>query len=251
MRRAEGLCYALAALCLALGLLLWLVYTPMRFTGQLFCCAAGVLAALGLLSRWSGTKPWARWCRRVLVCLLAAGFALFAAMEIRVLSWARTDTDTRASAIIVLGAGVNGTTPSLSLKTRLEAALAYAQDNPDLPVVVSGCQGPGEDISEAECMAQWLAGRGLPPERIILEDQAANTEQNIRFSLRLLAGRGVDITGPIALITSDYHLCRAALHLGETAAVPVAARLPARYLPLTVNYYMREAFAVAAAVLLP
>ena len=33
--------------------------------------------------------------------------------------------------------------------------------------------------------------------------------------------------------------------------VPVAAPMPAQYLPLSVNYYIREAFAMAAELLLP
>ncbi len=33
--------------------------------------------------------------------------------------------------------------------------------------------------------------------------------------------------------------------------IPVAAPMPAQYLPLSVNYYIREAFAMAAELLLP
>ena len=178
--------------------------------------------------------------------LLAAGFALFAVLEIRVLSWARTDRETPVTAVIVLGAGVNGTEPSLSLWTRLDAALSYVKDRPDIPIVVTGSQGRGEDISEARCMADWLTARGVPQERIILEEQATNTEENIRYSLELLEQR--TIAGNIAVVSSDYHLCRAAAYLGGNM-VPVAARMPARYWPLTVNYYIREAFGLAAMVL--
>ena len=241
--RKEWIYYALALLCLAAGALALTVYTAVRFTGFLLCAAAGVLTVLGLLSRLSKTHPWARWARRIALGLLAAGFALFAALEIRVLSWARTDAGTPASAIVVLGAGVNGTAPSLSLETRLDAALAYALDHPEVPIVVSGSQGPGEEISEAVCMYGWLAARGVPPERILLEDRARDTEENIRYSLALLEERG--IAGSVAVVTSGYHLCRASMYMPGNM-VPVAARMPARYLPLEVNYYIREAFGIAA-----
>ena len=135
--------------------------------------------------------------------------------------------------------------PSLSLQVRLEAALAYLEKWPGVPVVVTGSQGPGEAVSEAACMADWLAARGFPEERIVLEDQADNTEENIRFSLALLEERGVDTAGPIAVVSSGYHLYRASLHMAGNM-VPAAARMPVRYLPLTVNYYIREAFAAAA-----
>ncbi len=249
--RKEWIYYALVSLCLAAGVLALTVYTAVRFTGFLLCAAAGVLTVLGLLSRLSKTHPWARWARRIALGLLAAGFALFAALEVRVLSWVRTDAGTPASAIVVLGAGVNGTTPSLSLETRLDAALAYALDHPEVPIVVSGSQGPGEEISEAACMYGWLAARGVPPERILLEDRARDTEENIRYSLALLEERGIG--GSVAVVTSGYHLCRAALHMERMgrSMVPVAAPMPAQYLPLSVNYYIREAFAMAAELLLP
>lgn len=238
------LCWLLAGVCMLLGCLCRFVYTPMRFTGFLLWCAAGVLVLWGTLSRWR-EKRWCRRVRRGIACTLAAGTVLFAALEVQVLTWARTDWETKPQAVVVLGAGVNGTVPSLSLQKRLEAALDYLADKPDVPVVVTGAQGPGEAVSEARCMADWLTHRGVPGERILLEDLAENTEENIRFSLALLEREGVDISGPIAVVSSDYHLYRASLHM-EGNMVPVAARMPGRYLPLTVNYYIREAFGAAA-----
>lgn len=77
-----------------------------------------------------------------------------------------------ADAVIVLGAGVNGTEPSLSLRTRLDAALDYLEENPDVPVVLTGGQGYGEEITEAQCMYDYLTTRGVTSERILLEEQA-------------------------------------------------------------------------------
>lgn len=255
MKRTEKICYALAVLSLLLGLLMLLVFTAVRFTGFLFCCAAAALVIFALLTRWKEKFPWALWLRRIFLALLAAGFAFFAVLEARVISWARTD-DRPAAALVVFGAGVDGRSPSLTLQSRLEAALAYIRDNPDIPIVVSGAQGRGEDISEARCMADWLIDRGVDPERVWLEEQAVNTRENVRYSMRLLAERGISTRDTIAFCTSDYHLCRAVCLNGypytEPAAdiVPVAAKLPARYWPLTVNYYVREAFALAAMMFL-
>ena len=56
------------------------------------------------------------WGRRVLRALLAAGFVLFAALETMVIRGSLAEkTDEPVSAVIVLGAGVNGETPSLTL----------------------------------------------------------------------------------------------------------------------------------------
>ncbi|MDE7262975.1 MAG: YdcF family protein [Oscillospiraceae bacterium] len=245
MKKGERICYVLAAACLLLGMLLRFVYTAVRFTGFLFLCAAAILVIFALLTRWKEKRRWALLLRRALLAFLAVGFAFFAALEVRVISWARTDNETPVTAIIVLGAGVNGTEPSLSLRTRLETALAYAQERPDVPIIVSGSQGKGEFISEAQCMSNWLAGRGVPPERIWLEEQADNTKENIAYSLAMLSERGMDPAGSIAVVSSDYHLCRASMYMAGNM-VPVAAHMPVRYFLLTLNYYVREAFGVAA-----
>ena len=94
-------------------------------------------------------------------------------------------------------------------------------------------------------MYDWLTAHGVDGRRIILEEQANNTKENIQYSLALLAERGIDTTDNLAVVSSDYHLCRASMYLSGNM-VPVAAHMPARYLPLTINYYIRDAFGVAA-----
>ena len=78
--------------------------------------------------------------RTVLSVLVCAGLIVFAVFEIPVVRDARTDTGAHPNAIIVLGAGVNGSTPSLSMCNRLDAALDYLGANPDALAVVSGGQ---------------------------------------------------------------------------------------------------------------
>jgi len=247
-QRKQIIYFILAAVCAFFGALLLTAYTAVRFTGFLFCCAGAAVALYGLLDWGSGRNRWCRWGKRGLLLLLAAGLAFFTVLEIRVVSWARTDRETPTSAVVVLGAGVNGTEPSLSLRTRLEAALDYVQAVPDIPIVVTGAQGPGEAITEARCMADWLISHGVDESRILLEEQAANTRENISYSKELLMERGINADSGIAVVTSDYHLCRAA-HLWEgPGMVPVAAHMPARYWPITLNYFVREAFALASEI---
>ena len=95
-------------------------------------------------------------------------------------------------------------------------------------------------------MADWLMENGVPESRILLEDQADNTRENIAFSKAMLAERGVDVEGCVAVVSSDYHLYRASLMWGTPGMAPVAARMPGRFWPLTINYYIREAFGAAA-----
>ncbi|MBD7908087.1 YdcF family protein [Sporosarcina gallistercoris] len=109
------------------------------------------------------------------------------------------------SIAVVLGAKVNGTTPSLALRYRLEAALSYAESHPNVTLVLSGGQGEDEGISEAQAMENFLSAHGFPKDRMIIEDRSTSTYENLVNTKKLIP-QGV--TG-ITLITSDYHLARA------------------------------------------
>lgn len=241
--------YLLAVVSALVGVALINIWSAVRFTGLLFVLTAGVILLWAVFDKWSGKNRAGIVAKRTLSVLLVLGALLFLFLEAEVIRRARTDNDTAVAGVIILGAGVNGTVPSLSLRVRLEAALEYLADKPEIPIVVTGSQGPGEAISEAECMADWLIAHGVSEERILIEDQADNTEENIAFSKALLHENGYDTLAHYAVVSSDYHLCRAAVYWGAPAyMVGVAAKMPTQYQYslLTVNYYIREAFALAA-----
>ena len=246
--KKQSILFTAAALSFLLGIALVVVYSAVRFTGLLFCLAAGVIALWAVLDGWSKTKKWALIAKHTLAVLMVLGALLFTFLEAEVIRWSKTDDESAVTGVIILGAGVNGREPSLSLRVRLEAALEYIADKPDIPIVVTGSQGEGEDISEARCMADWLISRGVDESRILVEDQADNTRENIEFSQKMLFENGYDTTAQFAVVSSDYHLCRAAMYWQLPGMVPVAARMPAQYQRslLTINYYIREAFALAA-----
>ena len=246
MKRRK-LLWALAAIFSLLGTLLRAV-PGMRFTGLLCWCAAVVWIVFAVLSL-AGEKKWAKRCKRILLVLLAVGFALFAVMEAIVLRDNRTDaSDKDVTCVIILGAGVNGTEPSLMLTSRLRTALDFVTDRPDVPIICSGGRGAGEDITEAECMALWLMEHGIAEERIWKEECSTNTRENFDFSSQLMAERGIDTTANFAFITNDYHIARAKRIAGVPWAYSVAATLPRSpyYDVLQLNYYIREAFAMTA-----
>lgn len=243
----RALLYFAAAVSALLGIVLMRVYSAVRFTGLLLCLLGGVLVLWAILDKGSEKNHVARIARRLLALLLCSGVLLFAVLEAQVLRCARTQYDPSVAGIIILGAGVNGTVPSLSLRVRLEAALEYLDRcDEDIPILVTGSQGPGETISEARCMADWLIAHGVAESRILMEEQAENTGENIAFSKAMLRENGYDLTASYAVVSSDYHLCRAQVLWGEETMVGVAARMPGRYALLTANYYIREAFALAA-----
>lgn len=229
-------------------LVLGVMYRPVR---MLCLCISAVIAAELLLHVLRKKKQrGARIAYMVLYTLSVMGLSFLLLLEFQIVSHDDTDTETPVSAVVILGAGVNGTEPSLSLYVRLTTALDYIEDKPDVPIVVTGGKGGGENITEAQCMSVWLTERGIDESRIYLEEQATNTRENVEFSQKILKNIGVDPTDNVAVVTSNYHLYRASLYWGEPWMVPVAAKMPTFYWPLTLNYYIREAFAVAKLLVL-
>ena len=148
-------------------------------------------------------------------------------------------------AVIVLGAGVNGETPSLILWSRITAAAAYLEGHPDVPVVLSGGQGPGEAISEAACMRRELTARGVEEDRLLLEDRSTSTAENFAFSKELLEAHGIDTdTAVIAVVTSDFHCFRAHLIARRAGLTVIDVPAEVDWLLLNANYYIREFFAL-------
>ena len=248
LTKRERLLFAAALVFLASAVLLRFV-PGLRFSALLCLCATAVLFIFYLLEHFArrGHRA-AAWCELALIAALLLGFSLFTVLETMVVRGSFADeSDAPVSAVIVLGAGVNGETPSLTLRTRIDAAAAYLEEHPDVPVVLSGGQGPGEAITEAECMRRALVRRGADESRLYPEERSTSTQENLRYSRAILEELGVDPAQRVAIVTSDFHLCRARLMWGgDTAAVP--AHLPSTlyFQCLTVNYFIREAFGLAA-----
>ena len=249
----ERLQWVLAGLLALAGIVLIAVRAwGMRFSGFLLVGLAALLVLARLLDRWAERSEKGLWCRRAFQSAVALVLVPLLVIEAYVIHFGRSDRSALpADAVIVLGAGVNGTEPSLSLRTRLDAALDYLEDNPDVPVVLTGGKGYGEEISEAQCMYDWLTARGVDPERLILEERAGNTAENFAFSRELLEERGIDPDGNlVAVVTNDFHIARSRLiaaKQGYGHAFGVPAKLP--WVHLEINYYLREAFAVVKTVL--
>lgn len=242
-KRSERLTAVLALAFCLLGLGLQRL-PGVSFSGKLSWGLALVCLVLLGLSRLSRRHRGWKILLRIAQIGLAALVLGLSAVEVWVIRAGHRDESAQpADAVIVLGAGVNGTTPSVALQTRIDAAERYLKAHPGIPAVLSGGQGPGEDISEARAMYDALTDRGIDPEWLILEEQSANTRQNLQNSLALLGLNNYHKT--VAIVTNDFHMGRVRLLLnaaGPGRVVQVPAKLPWWW--LSANYYLRESFAV-------
>lgn len=140
--------------------------------------------------------------------------------------------------LIVLGTTVNGTEPSSMLKQRLDAALEYLNTHPDTHCIATGGKGDAENLSEAECMYNYLTAAGIDANRITMEDRATSTIENLRYTAALLD------TTDVTILSSDFHLFRAGLIARDAGFT--ASLVPAKTEPfsLLAPWFLREIFAI-------
>jgi uncharacterized SAM-binding protein YcdF (DUF218 family) len=122
--------------------------------------------------------------------------------------YGRIDTvDYKEDAIIVLGAGIRGETVTEILQYRLDKAIDYWYKNPNVLIIVSGGQGPGEKISEAAAMERYLISKGIPVNQLIKEEKSSSTYENFVYSKKILDEQ-LGKSYRIVLITNGFHIYR-------------------------------------------
>lgn len=109
--------------------------------------------------------------------------------------------------MIILGCQVMEDGPSRSLADRLDRAVEYLIEFPDLDIIVSGGQGDNEPTTEAFAMANYLLERGIDSGQIYQEGNSRNTHQNLSFSRYLMEEEG--LSESVVIVSSGFHLSRA------------------------------------------
>lgn len=205
---AERMAYALCTV-----FLLWLIRQDrLERDGN-----EGLLAMYGFAGLFAGLaiflvplKVLWQWLPGKLVLLsiqlFTVWFLLFVAV-IALYGWMHRE-DRGAKALLILGTSLRGTEPSTLLEGRLQAGLAYWQQYPEIPVIVTGGQVREEVIPEGEAMARWLRCRGIPESRIVSEQESRSTYQNFLYSLPLLRELGIAETEELAVSTDLFHFLR-------------------------------------------
>lgn len=197
-------------------------------------------------------KSWSLWLK-AFFALILVGVLSFGGLFAAVMYGSYNHITGDPQVMVILGCRVMpGGEPSMLLQDRLETALDYLEEDPDVLVVVSGGQGSNEPVSEAACMAGWLEERGISEDRIFQEDQSSNTKENLIFSKDLLAREGIDVGETDVLVVSNgFHLTRARMlaeRFGYGEVSTLAA--PSSHIPSRIQMYIREPLALVKSFLL-
>ncbi len=179
------------------------------------------------------------------VRIAAAGILIFLALlflfvEALILSAFGKKGEPDLDYVMVLGAQVRESGPSVVLRYRLDKAAAYLSENEDTVCIVTGGQGYNEPFPEAQGMRDYLVSCGISPERILMESKSKNTVENMRFSMELFDPE----KDSVGILTNNFHVFRAerlAKKAGIRNACGIAADTNVYYLP---SNMVREFLAV-------
>lgn len=142
----------------------------------------------------------------IMMLFLILFMILQSAILINIYKTKDIDNIGKVDTMIILGAKVNENVVSKTLKLRLDKAIEYYHSNKDINIIVSGGQGKDEIMTEALAMKNYLVENNVDEEKIILEDKATTTLENIIFSKEIIGD--LNLGDRILIVTSDYHLFR-------------------------------------------
>jgi uncharacterized SAM-binding protein YcdF (DUF218 family) len=166
-------------------------------------------------------------------------FTFFIVTEAKIIGGMTAEPRQNLDYVIVLGAGLHGTEPSNPYRVRIERAADYLKTNEGTVAVASGGQGKHEIISEAECAKRKLTEKyNIPENRIILEENSTDTEENLKYSLEIIG----DPTKSVGIITNGFHELRA-MSIAKKAGYENVSPVPAvTLMPVGIHYTVREFF---------
>ncbi len=114
---------------------------------------------------------------------------------------------TDETVIIVYGAGLESDgKPGKALIKRLNKAMELS-DGTNAYIIVTGGMGFDEPRTEASAMKEYLVEKGMDPDRIILEDKAADTKENVRYSFELIKEYGLE-DHVVVSVSNKFHVPR-------------------------------------------
>ena len=211
------------------------------FTVLVCLVIVGILLFYALLPIFAKTYPYtARRLKRVFTTLLCIGLIVVSITECIIIKASFGHPETDCDYVVVLGAKVRDSGPSVSLMDRIYGARDYLQAHPDAIAILSGGQGVDEPMTEAAAMYDELVKLGIAPDRLWLEDKATSTWENLNFSLNLIEEKTGKRPETIGLLSSEYHLFRASLFADACGVESLGIPAKTSILSQRINHFMRE-----------
>lgn len=189
---------------------------------------------------------------RVIKIFLTILLVVFFIVESILILFPKNNMHDRCDYLIILGASVKNTKPSLTLRGRLDKAIRYLDySKDDCYIVVSGGKGNDEKISESQAMKDYLVKYGINKNKIIMEEKSKNTYENFKYSKeKIEKNSNKDIKElNIKVVTTDFHSFRSFILAKVNTYGNVnfcTSKSINKFIPV---YYAREFFATIKTII--
>lgn len=241
-------------LCMIIGMILIIYSVTVNFISSNRLVFGDIIVALGIICIIYGLiKDRAEKLKfykatKGIVCF---GLIILVIIEAMIITFPKKDMS-YSDYIIVLGAGLHNGEVSLTLKGRLDAAIAcfHAQNNKGF-IVVSGGQGSDEKVSEAEAMKDYLIKNEVSENNIISEDKSRTTSQNLDFSKQKIeesSGKSINMN-KIKIVTTDFHAFRASMLAKRKGYKEFSIFTSKTINYMALQFYCREPLAIIKSVI--
>ncbi|MFW3169361.1 YdcF family protein [Geodermatophilus sp. CPCC 206100] len=143
---------------------------------------------------------------RVVGALVIAFFLLVASTATAIWWTARQDSRPASDAIVVLGSAQYNGVPSSIFEARLEHAIRLYEADVAPVIVTVGGKAAGDQFTEAEAGAAYLADAGIPADALLPVQQGVDTLESMRAVGTAFQERG---WSSAVLVTDPWHAMRA------------------------------------------
>jgi uncharacterized SAM-binding protein YcdF (DUF218 family) len=213
--------------------------------GVLFPGVIGFIIAFIFINkkyRWFDLSIRSKGVKKVLKLIIIVCISSFIIIESIIVLNIKSDKGAEVDYLMILGAGIRGKEVSLTLQKRMDKGIEYLISNPEAFVIVSGGQGLGEEITEAEAMKNYLVNHGIKDARIIKEEKSTSTMENFKYTKEIIQKDHKEKIR-LLIVTNDFHMYRSKLLAKRNGfiAFGLPCKTPWSVLP---NCYIREYFAI-------
>lgn len=236
--------FVLALMCLLYAVMVYLVGSGtysfvIWLAGALFFFLCFFFAGKG---RWGAVPSVIRYMTYTGVSIIAVVFLI---CQTLIMTHFFDKGERDLDYIIVLGAQMRNSQPSVIYRYRLEKAGEYLEDNERTICITTGGKGKNEPVSEGEGGALYLRSLGVPDSRIMEEIWSKDTPENIRNALKIIEeNEGSTDDLKIGIVTNGFHVFRGvhiAKGMTDAGIYGIAAYMQPQYIP---NNMVRESFGI-------
>lgn len=180
--------------------------------------------------------------RKLALWLLAAAFTWCVILGAIIWRCGAQDGATKSDCIIVLGAAVQGATPSPVFEERLRHGIHLYKEGYAPRLLLTGGFGNGQTYSESDVGRSFAILHGVPASDIVIEEASRTTQQNLSEAQAVMRQHGM----ASAIVVSDpLHMKRAIMMADDLGIAAVSSPTPSsryRSLKTKLGFLLREIY---------